>query len=103
VHAVMTNADFAPEELPEPGRLYQHYKGDFYRIVCTGNLSEDRDVVMIGYRSMKYGRVWFRPWKDRPNTKPCAFSGIVKWPDGVERPRYVAVAALPSGAIANDN
>lgn len=82
-----------PVEHPETGRLYQHYKGDFYRVITTCNLSEERETVMVVYRSMKYGSRWARPL--------TMFQEIVTWPDGKRRPRFMLVATLPRAD--NDN
>ena len=79
-----------PVELPQEGRLYQHYKGDFYRIITRGHLSEQRAQEMVVYRSMKYGHVWIRPLE--------MFIEQVVWPDGKTRGRFVPVAHLPRAA-----
>jgi hypothetical protein len=77
-------------ELIEPGRLFQHYKGDFYRIITLGALSEERETWMVVYRSLKYGSVWIRPL--------TMFLEIVEWPDGTQRPRFSVVTQLPRHA-----
>lgn len=84
-----------PVELPNEGRLYQHYKGDFYRIICRGRLSEERDQEMVVYRSMKFGSVWIRPLS--------MFMEDVLWPDGKHRARFTPIAHLPKVVQADNN
>lgn len=82
----MTEAAWGPPslpDLPEEGRLYQHFKGDYYRIVAVARYepAKPSDEWLVIYRSMKFGHVWarhFTVWKED-----------VRWPDGAMRPRFV--------------
>lgn len=78
-----------PADLPEPGRLYQHYKGDYYRVITPGRLSEERDTWCVVYKSLKLGHVWIRPL--------TMFTELVPWPDGHMRPRFRLADKLPQG------
>lgn len=82
-------------ELPEPGRIYQHYKGDFYRVVTLGRLSEERETWMVAYFSLARKCVWMRPL--------TMFQEIVRWPDGHMRPRFTPTSLLPRPAVITDD
>ena len=41
--------------------VYKHFKGDLYRVLGVGRLSEDRDQELVVYQSMQYGYIWLRP------------------------------------------
>lgn len=41
--------------------IYRHYKGDFYRTLCVGRMSEAREEECVVYISLKKGSVWIRP------------------------------------------
>lgn len=47
--------------VPRPGELYRHYKGGEYEVIAVGRLSEQRDAIMVVYRSLERGHVWIRP------------------------------------------
>lgn len=47
--------------IPQPGERYEHYKGGIFEVICVGRLSEQRDQVMVVYRSLERGHVWIRP------------------------------------------
>ena len=81
-----------PVELPEDGRLYQHYRGDCFRIVSCALSSEDSATWKVIYRSLSTGKVWERPLDK--------FTDEVRWPDGVHRDRYMQAAALPAALRA---
>lgn len=75
-------------ERPDEGRLFKHYKGDYYRVITTGHLSEDREVEMVVYRSLARKKNWIRPLSMWNETLP--------WPDGVVRRRFE-----PAGAFSD--
>lgn len=79
-----------PVELPDEGRLYKHYKGDYYRVITCGRLSEERETWMVAYRSLERGHVWMRPL--------MMFVEPVVWPDGKTRPRFTAAASFADRA-----
>lgn len=81
-------------ELPEEGRLYRHWKGDLYRVICVSRLSEQRDQVVVTYRSMLKQTNWTRPFDG-----PQGWNEVVTWPDGVRRPRFTAEAQITLEAI----
>ncbi len=76
--------DKMPEpKQPKPGR-YQHYKGDFYRVIGTARHSETHELLAVYralYNSKKFGNkaLWARPLK--------MFLGKVK-ADGKTVPRF---------------
>lgn len=68
--------------IPEPGHEYRHYKGGVYRVIAIGRLSEQRDQVMVVYRSEDRGLVWIRPLG--------MWSELVHWPDLADnQPRFM--------------
>lgn len=75
-----------PIDPPDVGRLYKHYKGDYYRVIELGRLSEQRDTWMVVYRSMKLGHIWIRPlamWNEE-----------LVWPDGQLRRRFTPASCF---------
>lgn len=52
--------DFEPR-IPQPGERYEHYKGGVFEVITVGRLSEQRDQLMVVYRSLERGHVWIRP------------------------------------------
>ena len=57
---------------------YQHYKGDFYEVICLANHSENGEDLVI-YQSLKDKKIWARP-------KSMFLENIVI--DGVETSRF---------------
>lgn len=51
----------AAQQRPEPFSVWRHYKGGLYVVITVGNLSEDRGVEMVVYRSCFKKKVWIRP------------------------------------------
>lgn len=47
--------------VPQPGERYQHYKGFIAEVIAVGRLSEQRDQIMVVYRSLSRGHIWIRP------------------------------------------
>ncbi len=41
--------------------VYRHFKGDLYRVLGVGRLSEDPDQEFVVYQSVKLGTIWLRP------------------------------------------
>lgn len=66
--------------VPQPKEIYQHYKGDFYEVICLARLSEQRDVVHVVYQSASLGHIWSRPL--------TMWNEYVEWPDGSFKPRF---------------
>jgi hypothetical protein len=52
-HELKMAAQKALEDAPVEGERYQHYKGDYYRVVCT-SVKEDTLEPLITYKSEKY-------------------------------------------------
>lgn len=46
--------------LPQPGEVYQHYKGGIYKVLGLGRHTETEEPVVI-YESMDSGAIWVRP------------------------------------------
>lgn len=43
-------------------KIYQHYKGGWYRLICCANLEADGgQTQMAVYQSLETGKVWVRP------------------------------------------
>lgn len=57
----MTELEDFEIRIPQPGEHYVHYKGGTYEVICVGRLSEQRDQIMVVYRSLSRGHVWIRP------------------------------------------
>lgn len=50
----------------EIGKVYEHYKGNSYKVIAIGKHSETTDEMVV-YQSIKDGQVWVRPlsmWND---------------------------------------
>lgn len=47
-------------EYPEPGKLYDHYKGGRYEVISLAKHSETDEVLVI-YKSIHFGSVHARP------------------------------------------
>lgn len=89
-------AEFGPraEDLPEEGRLYRHWKGDLYRIICVSRSSEERAKILVTYRSMLKQTNWTRHLEG-----PEGFNEMVTWPDGKQRRRFVPEAQITLEAL----
>lgn len=48
------------KRLPEPHRLYRHYKGGLYEFISMAIHSETKEELVI-YKSIHYGTVHARP------------------------------------------
>lgn len=58
-------------QYPQPGEIWQHYKGGQYEIVCMCNHTDTNEVLVI-YRSLSFGGWHARPfseWHDKINTE----------------------------------
>lgn len=50
----------------EIGKVYEHYKGNSYKVIAIAKHSETTDEMVV-YQSIKDGQVWVRPlsmWND---------------------------------------
>lgn len=47
---------------PEPGRIYQHYKGGKYEVITMATHSETQEPLVI-YKSFYFGSTHARPLK----------------------------------------
>ena len=65
--------------VPLPGEHYEHYRGGRYEVIAVGRLSEQRDAIMVVYRSLERGHVWIRPFG--------MWSEVVEH-DGTRMPRF---------------
>lgn len=63
---------------------YRHYKGHAVTLLYVARNSEQRDQELAVYVSHLRQQVWVRPW--------AMFHEEVTWPDGVRRPRFVAIS-----------
>lgn len=45
---------------PVAGRLYRHYKGGLYRVICLAKREEESHVEVVVYRSIVGVWVWTR-------------------------------------------
>ncbi len=63
---------------------YRHYKGFTVTLLYVARNSEDRDQELAVYVSHLRQQVWVRPW--------AMFNEEVEWPDGVRRPRFLAIS-----------
>ncbi|HEY2216552.1 MAG TPA: DUF1653 domain-containing protein, partial [Solirubrobacteraceae bacterium] len=73
--------------VPYVGGTYRHYKGDLYKVVRLGRLSEQRDVECVVYQSLERGHTWIRPL--------AMWCETVQWPDGCYRARFILQATEP--------
>lgn len=80
------------------GALYRHYKGGKYKTLLLGNLSEDRETIVVVYLSLGTGMTWVRPLRKEGED---SWTDIVLWPDGVRRQRFIleTVARATPGVI----
>lgn len=80
------------------GALYRHYKGGRYKALLLGNLSEDRDTIVVIYLSLSTGRTWVRPLRKEGED---SWTDTVTWPDGVLRSRFIleTVARATPGVL----
>ncbi len=81
-----------PPDLPQEGRLYQHWKGDFYRIVTTAlwEPSKPENEWVVVYFSLRK--------KYRSCRKLSVFQELVEWPDGTMQPRFKPAVNTPTAA-----
>ena len=78
--------------VPKPGEVFEHYKGGLYQVITVGRLSEQRDQLMVVYKSLERGHIWIRPlgmWLEY----------VDRWSEGLARtesvPRFALVNAAP--------
>lgn len=48
---------------PQPGQIYEHYKGGKYEVVCMCNHTETNEALVI-YRSLSFGGFHARPYDE---------------------------------------
>ncbi len=48
-------------ELPEKGKIYRHFKGTFYRIVCIARDSETLEEMVVYENRDEAGKIFVRP------------------------------------------
>lgn len=46
--------------MPNPGNLYKHFKGNFYRIIGVGIHTETKELLVI-YKEDGGSLIWVRP------------------------------------------
>lgn len=66
-----------------PGRVYKHHKGGRYFVLGVADESTNKRIgnKVVIYISLTYGKMKIRDMDE--------FAGIVKWPDGKKRSRFV--------------
>ncbi|MFA5954091.1 MAG: DUF1653 domain-containing protein [Patescibacteria group bacterium] len=72
-----------PHDLEVAPGIYQHYKGDKYRVlfVATNATNEQERNKVVVYISLKDGSVYYRDLGE--------FTEIVEWPDGGRKSRFI--------------
>ena len=65
------------------GKVYKHYKGGRYLVLCIAEESTNTRVGTRGvvYISLTYGKIKHRDLAE--------FVEEVQWPDGIKRPRFI--------------
>ena len=66
------------------GRIFKHFKGDLYQIVCEAHDSEDPSRILIVYCHWETGKTWVRP-------KEMFLENVER--DGYSGPRFRLVEA----------
>lgn len=68
--------------------LYRHYKGGLYRLLfCADTHRHNGDLDAV-YVSLTHGTVVTRPMR-RDSRQEDAWTDVVRWPDGIERDRFL--------------
>jgi hypothetical protein len=69
--------------LAQPGKVYQHYKGDCYLVLFLSEESTNArcGMAVVVYLSLERGIIHNRDLGE--------WVELVKWPDGEMRPRFV--------------
>lgn len=91
-----TPADFKPDFSPG---LYQHYKGNFYRLLMLARLSEARDIEVVLYLPLSHnpassyprGQPWVRPLNKPLLEGDDLWCDRVEWPDGTWKQRFTRI------------
>ncbi len=78
--AALLQYPYEPAEMPEPGRVYQHYKGDLYRVLVIARSSDQPDEYRVIYKSLSRGHTWDRSLHD--------WMQLVHWPSGELKRRF---------------
>ena len=50
------------------GKIYKHYKGNLYKVLCIANHSETLEKMVVYQALYGNGEIWTRPlsmWSDR--------------------------------------
>ena len=63
----------------KPG-IYRHFKGNLYRVLGVAQQTETQEPLVIYCAEVGPATWWARPLS--------MFTASVRWPDGVERPRF---------------
>jgi hypothetical protein len=72
-----------PQALEVPPGIYQHYKGDKYRVLFVANDSSNsrEGNKLVVYVSLKHGTLNCRDLDE--------FTEVVDWPDGSRKSRFI--------------
>lgn len=65
--------------VPRTGERYEHYRGGTFEVITVGRLSEQRDQIMVVYRSLDRGHVWIRPlgmWSEYVEWRQPSCDGV---------------------------
>ena len=66
----------------EPGQVYRHYKGGYYKIICRALLEKDKSPQVV-YQSLQDDLIWIRPESE--------FTEIIEYLGDEENPRDPAI------------
>jgi hypothetical protein len=59
-----------PKTLPQPGDIWQHYKGGLYQIITIARFELGLEVAVV-YRSVADGSTWIRGLNEWIDPKFC--------------------------------
>lgn len=58
------------------GKIYKHYKGNFYKIIAIAKHSETKEEMIV-YKNTEKGDIWVRPkymWNEKIDKNTLRFS-----------------------------
>lgn len=78
--------------------VWRHYKGGRYVVLFTAETHQHNGDVDVVYLSLTYGSFVTRPFA-RDSRGQDSWTDIVRWPNGVDRQRFVPESSLTSEDI----